>query len=175
MPDERRDEKVGASPMAMLDAGRTSFTCRRRTMSVTADEAALAGNGEIRDSLRQRSPVYYWRKTAQGRSRHEAVCTKRGAWHVLTFGSHAKYALLAGRKCFWPETQVSPSSRYRKKSAISYLNRVPEVNYQTKKYETPQNEPSDSSSQNLEAYLLAKAQASMVLVEVMVAPEGGAQ
>ena len=58
---------------------------------------------------------------------------------------------------------------------LSYLNRVPEVNYQTKKYETPQNEPSDSSSQNLKAYLLAKAQASMVLVEVMVAPEGGAQ
>lgn len=76
-----------------------SFTCRSRTMRLTADQASLALSGRIAATLRQRSPVYYWRTTDQNQSRHEAVCTKKGRWVVITFGSHGRFQALAARSC----------------------------------------------------------------------------
>ena len=63
------------------------------------DEIALANHGKISAALRARSPIYYWQKSGQEQSRHEAVCEKRGRWHLITFGSHARFAELARRKC----------------------------------------------------------------------------
>ena len=70
-----------------------SFTCRRRTMhGLSDDEIALANHGKISGNFCVRSPVYYWQKSGQEQSRHEAVCEKRGRWHLITFGSHARFA-----------------------------------------------------------------------------------
>jgi len=78
----------------------TNFTCRRRDMLLTPDEAALALGGTIAPSLRQRSSSYYWRAVSQdSQAKHEAICTKRAGWHLRSFGSHANWALAAEEKC----------------------------------------------------------------------------
>ena len=71
--------------------------------------------------------------------------------------------------------------RYMLKSdhLLAYLNRVPNLKYETRKPEIPQLVSSTPVPINSDAYLLAKAQASMVLVEVLgdpgVSPKGGAK
>ena len=81
-------------------AALTNFTCRRRDMLLTPDEAALALGGTIAPSLRQRSSSYYWRAVSQdSQAKHEAICTKRAGWHLRSFGSHANWALAAEEKC----------------------------------------------------------------------------
>ena len=71
--------------------------------------------------------------------------------------------------------------RYMLKSdhLLAYLNRVPNLKYETRKPEVPQLVSSTPVPINSDAYLLAKAQASMVLVEVLgdqtVSPKGGAK
>ena len=78
----------------------TNFTCRRRDMLLTPDEAALALRGSIAPSLRQRSSSYYWHAVSRDeQAKHEAICTKRAGWHLRTFGSHANWALAAEEKC----------------------------------------------------------------------------
>ena len=78
----------------------TNFTCRRRHMLLTPDEAALALRGSIAPSLRQRSSSYYWHAVSRDKqAKHEAICTKRAGWHLRTFGSHANWALAAEEKC----------------------------------------------------------------------------
>ena len=78
----------------------TNFTCRRRDMLLTPDEAALALRGSIAPSLRQRSSSYYWHAVSRDKqAKHEAICTKRVGWHLRTFGSHANWALAAEEKC----------------------------------------------------------------------------
>ena len=87
---------------------------------------------------------------------------------------------------YFPSTQnrspdifqnFSSYHRYILKSdhLLSYLNRVPSVRYETKNREIREKPRFNMSKQNPESYLLAKAEASMVLVQVMVAPKGGAQ
>jgi hypothetical protein len=71
--------------------------------------------------------------------------------------------------------------RYMLKSdhLLAYLNRAPNLKYETRKPEVPQLVSSAPVPINSDAYLLAKAQASMVLVEVVgdqtVSPKGGAK
>ena len=95
---------------------RSSFTCRGRTLhGLSDDHAVLAHDAQITPSLRARSPVYYWRTTTQDKAQHEAICTKaESKWHVVTFGSHAKWAALANRMCHWPEPKVNPTMKYRR-------------------------------------------------------------
>ena len=50
---------------------------------------------------------------------------------------------------------------------LGYLNRAPNLRYETLAPEIPQMVSSSPAPINSEAYLLAKAQASMVLVEVL--------
>ena len=59
--------------------------------------------------------------------------------------------------------------RYMLKSdhLLGYLNRAPNLRYETRTPEIPQMVSSSPAPINSEAYLLAKAQASMVLVEVL--------
>ena len=66
---------------------------------LTDHQAALAHDGRISVALKSRSPVYYWQHTDQAAVRHEAVCRKQGRWHLITFGSHARFQELARRKC----------------------------------------------------------------------------
>ena len=94
----------------------TSFTCRARTMrDLTPAQAALAHLGQISPELKANSPVYYWQKTRQHRSRQEAICKKNAKWHITTFGSHGHFAADAAFKC----KQAAPLSvvplRYRVK------------------------------------------------------------
>jgi hypothetical protein len=79
----------------------TDFTCRSRTLKLPPAEAALALNQQIEPQLRARSPIYYWRhgQPAQERSRREAVCTKKGGWHLRSFGSHDWWAQAAREQC----------------------------------------------------------------------------
>lgn len=110
---------AGVSPMLAADAlplHRSTFSCRHRTLhGLDAHQAALAHDGNITQTLRARSPVYYWRTTTQDMAKHEAICTKRdNKWHVVTFGSHGKFAYLANRKCFWPEPKLNPAMKYRR-------------------------------------------------------------
>ena len=77
----------------------TSFSCRSRTIQVSTAEAALALNGTIAQSLRQRSSVFYWQHSAQERSLREAVCTKNRGWHLRSFGSHGRWAQAARERC----------------------------------------------------------------------------
>lgn len=78
-----------------------NFTCRRRTLQLSPSEAALALEGTITRSLRQRSPIYFWKhvKPAQKRSHREAICTKDRGWHLRSFGSHGFWAQAAREKC----------------------------------------------------------------------------
>ena len=78
----------------------TSFTCRGRTMrDLSPSQSALAHLGQISPELKANSPVYYWQKTLQRRSRHEALCQKDRRWHLTTFGSHDKFEEKAKQKC----------------------------------------------------------------------------
>ena len=80
--------------------GSCALSCRhRRFTNLTLDQLALAREGSISERLRSNSPVYYWQVARQRRSRREAICSKRAAWHAITFGSHGKYADLAAHKC----------------------------------------------------------------------------
>ena len=80
--------------------GSCALSCRRRRFTnLTLDQLALAREGSISERLRSNSPVYYWQVARQRRSRREAICSKRTAWHATTFGSHGKYADLAAHKC----------------------------------------------------------------------------
>ena len=106
-----------AAPTVTLPSTRSWFVCRRRNITgMDSVQTALAHGGRIAPELRARSPVYYWQTTTQANSRHEAVCaTKRGTWHLLTFGSHGRFSFLASRKCFWPDPMPSPANRFRRK------------------------------------------------------------
>ena len=76
------------------------FTCKDRTLvNLLPEEEALAHSGIISPALRERSPVYYWQKTGQPISRREAVCTRKGGWHMASFGSHGAFQDLAAWKC----------------------------------------------------------------------------
>ena len=59
--------------------------------------------------------------------------------------------------------------RYMLKSdhLLGFLNRAPNLKYKTSMPEIPQMVSANPAPTNSEAYLLAKAQASMVLVEVL--------
>ena len=66
---------------------------------LTPSQAALAHRGQISPELKASSPVYYWQKTRQHRSRQEAICKKNAKWHITTFGSHGRFAADAAFKC----------------------------------------------------------------------------
>ena len=97
--DVMHDEENMLMPQSTVSS-RMNFTCRNDTMhNLTRDEADLAFGGLISERLRRASPVYYWRTSSQRHSRHEAVCSKRTKWHLLTFGSHGKWFDFARMKC----------------------------------------------------------------------------
>lgn len=83
-------------------------------MLLPPDEYALATTGAIAPALRQRSAVYYWShgapESAQRQARHEAMCSKKGGWHLRSFGSHAVWAKAAKEKCGPPNSGIHPST-----------------------------------------------------------------
>ena len=79
----------------------TFLKCRRRNITNLSPDHARLAQGHISPQLKRASPVYFWRHTRQRHSRYEAICEKpqRSKWHILTFGSHARFKFLAEQRC----------------------------------------------------------------------------
>ena len=77
------------------------FACHGQKLQLSGGAAHLACGNHISPQLRARSPVYYWlHGPSQTRPNREAVCEKKTArWHVITFGSHSRYAEAAKSLC----------------------------------------------------------------------------
>jgi len=65
-----------------------------------AAEARLACGGVADGALFERSSVYYWQQQRRPLAvKHEAICTKKVGFHVLTFGSHGSFRAAAHTLC----------------------------------------------------------------------------